>query len=84
LQTDDFARMQREQLEITRGVARLLKRGGILVYSTCSLESEENDGVAERLATELSGGRLIEKRFNTPFTNQCDGAFAAKLSTGTV
>jgi len=84
LQTDDFPRMQREQLEITRGVARLLKRGGILVYSTCSLEPEENDGVAERLATELLGGRLIGKRFNTPFANQCDGAFAAKLTTGTV
>jgi 16S rRNA (cytosine967-C5)-methyltransferase len=83
LQRDDFQRMQREQLEITRGVARLLKPGGILVYSTCSLETEENDALTERLVAELSGGRLIEKKFNTPFQDDCDGAFAAKLTAGT-
>lgn len=83
LQREDFHRMQKQQLEITRGVARLLRAGGVLVYSTCSLESEENDAVADRLVTELSGGRLIEKKFCTPFENNCDGAFAAKLTTGT-
>ena len=83
LQREDFHRMQKQQLEIARGVTRLLKPGGVLVYSTCSLETEENDVVADRLVAELSGGRLIEKKSCTPFQDNCDGAFAAKLTAGT-
>ena len=45
LRPDDFIRMSRRQLAILRAVAPLLKPGGSLVYSTCSLEPEENDAV---------------------------------------
>jgi 16S rRNA (cytosine967-C5)-methyltransferase len=81
LQRDEFHRMQTQQLEIGRGVARLLKPGGVLVYSTCSLETEENEVVAERLTTEVRGARLLEKKSLVPFRDHCDGAFAAKLTT---
>jgi 16S rRNA (cytosine967-C5)-methyltransferase len=36
------------QFEILEGVSPLLKEGGILVYSTCSIEPEENEQVVER------------------------------------
>jgi 16S rRNA (cytosine1407-C5)-methyltransferase len=36
----------------------LLKEGGCLVYSTCALSFEENDGVAARLLAKF-GGRIV-------------------------
>ncbi|HJT82333.1 MAG TPA: 16S rRNA (cytosine(967)-C(5))-methyltransferase RsmB [Chthoniobacterales bacterium] len=81
LQRDDFLRMQAQQLEIGRGVARLLKPGGVLVYSTCSMELEENEMVVERLVSELPGARVVEKKSYVPFRDNCDGAFAARLVT---
>ncbi|MDE2180198.1 MAG: 16S rRNA (cytosine(967)-C(5))-methyltransferase RsmB, partial [candidate division NC10 bacterium] len=42
-----LAALARLQLELLHGVAPLLKPGGRLVYSTCSLEPEETDVVVE-------------------------------------
>ncbi len=43
LRASDFLRMQQRQIEIVRALVRLLKPNGLLVYSTCSLEPEENE-----------------------------------------
>jgi 16S rRNA (cytosine967-C5)-methyltransferase len=37
--------MQQQQIEILRALVPLLKPGSTLVYSTCSLEPEENEEV---------------------------------------
>ena len=74
--------MQRQQLAIIRAVIPLLKRGGVLVYSTCSLEPEENEQVVEELLGEMPGVRVIGTRESLPFRDHFDGAFAAKLVVG--
>jgi 16S rRNA (cytosine967-C5)-methyltransferase len=79
LQREDFALMQRQQLEIVRAVGRLLKPSGALIYSTCSLEPEENEMVVTRSIAELPRARLLEQRRSFPFRDRCDGAFAAKV-----
>ena len=58
----DFARMQARQVEIGLAVAPLLKPGGVLVYSTCSLEPEENEDVVEQLVTSMSILRKEDQR----------------------
>jgi 16S rRNA (cytosine967-C5)-methyltransferase len=79
LRPEDFSRMSNEQLIISRAVLRLLKPGGILVYSTCSLEREENEQVVRRLVAELPA-LVVEKEENSlPFRDGFDGAFAAKF-----
>ncbi len=79
LQPDDFARMQKRQLAIARNVLESLKPGGVFVYSTCSLEPEENEEVVAQLLNEFKDLQLLEQKVVTPFANGFDGAFAAKL-----
>jgi 16S rRNA (cytosine967-C5)-methyltransferase len=75
----DFARMQERQIAIVRAVLRLLKPGGVIVYSTCSLEPEENEQVVGRILESSSVLRLIEQKVSLPFRDGFDGAFAAKF-----
>ena len=79
LTPDDFARTAAEQLRIVRATVPLLKPGGILVYSTCSLEPEENDKIVERTLKEFSFLRLEDQKSILPFRDHFDGAFAAKF-----
>jgi len=79
LQPADFLHMQKRQVEIVRASASLLKPGGILVYSTCSFEPEENEQVVKRLRNELSILCFEEERRSLPFRDGFDGAYAARL-----
>jgi len=79
LRPDDFVRMQRLQLAILRGLVPLLKPGGSLVYSTCSLEKEENEKVIEAFLEEKRDFCLTKSEKRLPFRDSIDGAFAARL-----
>jgi 16S rRNA (cytosine967-C5)-methyltransferase len=79
LRQTDFVRMQQQQLEIVRVLIPLLKSEGVLVYSTCSLEPEENEEVVRRILDSSPALRLIEEQRSFPFQDRFDGAFAAKL-----
>jgi 16S rRNA (cytosine967-C5)-methyltransferase len=93
LKTSDLAVMSALQREILRSAAPVVKVGGVLVYSTCSLETEENDTQIERFLTEHKEWRLDPPPEgavpNTvldagrlrvlPQRHGTDGAFAARL-----
>lgn len=75
----DFLRMSKRQLGILRAVLPLLRPGGVIVYSTCSIEGEENCDLIRRLCEESPALRLGEMELRLPFQQGFDGAFAARL-----
>ncbi|MEY2493251.1 MAG: rRNA (cytosine967-C5)-methyltransferase [Verrucomicrobiota bacterium] len=80
LSPEDFSRMPEEQLRIVRATIPLLKAGGVLVYSTCSIEPEENENVVQIILRDFPFLRLVEQVSLLPFRDGFDGAYAAKLA----
>jgi len=74
LQPDDFSRQAEVQSRLLHNAAPYLRPGGRLVYSTCSIDHEENEAVIE-----ASGLKVEEIRRCLPWENGYDGAFAALL-----
>jgi 16S rRNA (cytosine967-C5)-methyltransferase len=76
----EIARLQRLQLSLMRRAATFLKPAGTLVYSTCSLEPEENAGVTKAFLSDAKGFRLESQRELIPFQDGVDGAYVARLT----
>lgn len=71
----DLARQADRQRSILTNALAALKPGGLLVYSTCSLEPEENEQVVESVAP----GRILQTVRRMPGRDAGDGFFAALL-----
>src|SRR5439155_465199 len=59
LKSEGLIDLHNRQLQILRSALRRLKPGGRLVYSTCSLEREENEEVVEEALAEHPSIQLI-------------------------
>lgn len=68
-----------DQLGLLRQVATSVKPGGCLVYSTCSLEPEENTGLIQSFLRNEPRFKLEAERQLVPFQDGVDGAYAARL-----
>ncbi|MGM0443474.1 MAG: 16S rRNA (cytosine(967)-C(5))-methyltransferase RsmB [Fibrobacterota bacterium] len=90
---EDIERLAELQKRILRSAAELLAPGGVLVYATCSIEYEENQGVVEGFLKEFPAFYLERAQdfaeadycdsagyLNIkPFRHGTDGMFAARL-----
>ncbi|HQY05681.1 MAG TPA: RsmB/NOP family class I SAM-dependent RNA methyltransferase [Lacunisphaera sp.] len=81
LQDGDFARHAEAQLELLHAAARLVRPGGRIVYSTCSIDGQENDQVIKGFFDSRAGGPFkLEASVQThPWKDGHDGAGAFLL-----
>jgi 16S rRNA (cytosine967-C5)-methyltransferase len=79
LQPTELPRLQAAQLALLEQSAPRLKPGGTLVYSTCSLEPEENADVVSQFLASHPGFTAGPQREIGPLTEGVDGAFVATL-----
>lgn len=90
----DFDGLSDVQYNILKASAGYLKKGGVMIYSTCTLYKDENERIVEKFLRENSEFKLISMQetlpegfFETsegimtvlPNITDCDGFFAAKF-----
>lgn len=76
---DELDELQALQASILEGVYECLKVGGLMVYSTCTLNRKENEMRIQAFCEKHPEFKLVEE--NTIFPNQydTDGFYMAKL-----
>jgi 16S rRNA (cytosine967-C5)-methyltransferase len=79
MRLEEIERLRATQLGLLRQAPLALKPGGTLVYSTCSLEPEENGKVLEAFLSERPEFKLESERELLPFVDGVDGGYVAKL-----
>jgi len=79
LQPDDIGQLAKLQRTIIENSLPCLKPGGRLVYSTCSIEPQENQQQVEHLLAAHPELKLTDTRQVLPHRDHFDGAFAALL-----
>jgi 16S rRNA (cytosine967-C5)-methyltransferase len=79
LKERELRRLQEAQSVFLRGAGSVVKRGGVLVYSTCSIEPEENQEVVEAFLRETKDFELKEQKTFLPRLGGGDGGYVAKL-----
>ena len=78
LKSEELSELSETQLMLVDSAARHIKPGGRMVYSTCSIEPEENDDVVSRFLEANDDWTLAEKVSHFP-GKPGDGAFQALL-----
>jgi len=76
---EKLAALVKLQAEILDACAPRIAPGGLLVYSTCSNEPEENEAQVTAFLARHPDFSLEESRESLPFESGTDGAFAARL-----
>jgi 16S rRNA (cytosine967-C5)-methyltransferase len=79
LASEEIARLAAAQLRLLRSAAFQVKPGGVLIYSTCSLEPEENQHVTATFLVENPFFKLEAERELNPDVDEVDGAYVARF-----
>lgn len=84
LAPETFARMAVVQRDLLRQAFALTRSGGHVVYSTCSIDREENDDVVAAVLArpEHQGSEVLRRESTLPLAGEHDGGFFAVIRRG--
>ncbi len=78
LQPHEFAHLIRLQTTLLKTAISRVKPGGVVVYSTCSIDPDENGGVVRAVLDEMPGVKLDAEHTAIP-GRPSDGGYWARL-----
>lgn len=76
---EKIRQLQQLQTKLLRAAASHLKRGGDLLYTTCSIEPTENEQVVQSVLQSNPDLRMVEERLILPGDESGDGGYGALL-----
>lgn len=79
LSTGEITRLAALQLQILEQASAAVRPGGRLVYSTCSIDREEDRAVVDAFLATHKDFTFVEEYLALPHREQADGAYAALL-----
>lgn len=66
----DIAELPLKQLSILKNASKCVRSGGVLIYSTCSVEIEEDENVCAEFSLQAPGFECIKPDVNTRFITE--------------
>jgi len=79
----DLKRLSNLQMEILEAALKVMKPGGLLVYSTCSIDPSENEELVQRVLKGKSDVELLTEQTFFP-TEAQGGGYWAKIKKSTL
>ena len=79
IQTSEIERLRNTQLDLLQQAVERVKPSGTIIYSTCSLEPEENSQVIQQFLVQNPTWNLEAEHSLMPFKDAVDGAYVARL-----
>lgn len=79
LNSNELKRLTELQYQILCNASKSVKPGGRLVYSTCSIDEDEDSNLVQRFLEHHRDFKLQTETLILPFEEKIDGAYAALL-----
>ena len=76
---EDFSELEEIQYSILTNAVKYLKKGGRILYSTCTLRSAENEKLVFRFLKEYNNFRIEYEQTFMPHIHKTDGFYCALL-----
>lgn len=78
--TEQFSELPEIQYQILETSSKYLKKGGFLLYSTCTVRNQENELVVKRFLDNHKDYKMVTARQLLPQTDGTDGFFYSLLT----